>query len=163
MRNIDVLRGILEEFAAATGLESLSLDENNCCSIAIGEDTVLHLCFKPESGALMLSGAVGVLPEDEETESDVMRFLLVSNLYGLETDGATLSLEPEGGIVVLHRDWGPDEADGAALSREIQRFAELLHHWQNTYQAMLEESNDGVAPFEDFDEAESLPMHGLIA
>lgn len=163
MRNIDVLCGILNEFAAVAGLDNLTPDENNCCSIQIGDDTVLHLCLKPESGSLMLSGAVGMLPEDEDLQGDVMKFLLVSNLYGLETDGATLSLEPEGDIVVLHRDWGPEGADGAALMRQTQCFAELLRHWQATYLAMLEESDDGVAPFDDLEEALTVPTNGLFA
>ncbi|MBP3438568.1 MAG: type III secretion system chaperone [Sutterella sp.] len=149
MTDREALKTLLSEFGAAMGLPDLTLDENNCCSILAGEDTVIHLQYREAAGDFLFVGPVGVLPEKDEDQSDVLKFLLISNLYGTDTDGGTLSLEPNGNIVLLHRVWDPKGADSARLVHALVAFGELLTLWQKRYADMLSEDDDGASPFEE--------------
>ena len=149
MTDREVLKNLLSEFGDAMGLPDLAFDENNCCSLVAGDDTVIHLQFREGAGDLLFVGPVGVLPEGDEDQTDVLKFLMISNLYGTDTDGATLSLEPNGNIVLLHRAWDPEGADAARLVHALVAFAELLTLWQKRLASMTEENDDGASPFDE--------------
>ena len=147
MTTREALQELLQEFGKHMDVAQLKLDEDDCCPLTLAGDLRIFLQFREASGDLLLAGIVGRLPAEEDEQADAMRFLLISNLYGVDTDGGTLSLEPENNVVMLHKVWDPQTADVAGLARTLEAFADLLECWKHRYGEMLEEDDDGASPF----------------
>ena len=153
MMNREIAQSLLQEFGDSMNVPGIALDASGCYPLSLGEGMTVFLQFRESAEDFLFAGTVGVLPTEEEEQADVMRFLLISNLYGEDTDDATLSLEPEHNIVVLHRTWDPEGADAQKFARALESFAELLELWKKRYTEMLAESNDEVSPFEPIEDS----------
>lgn len=151
MVNRETVQNLLQSLGDSMNVPGLAFDKSGCCPLSLGDGITVFLQYREFAGDFLLIGAVGNLPEGEEEQADIMRFLLISNLYGEDTDGATLSLDPENNIVLMHRTWDPEGANASKLARTLEAFAELLDLWKERYSEVLEENDDGASPFEKVD------------
>jgi len=143
----DAANTLIIDFGKTMGLEGLQLDKDNCCSLIVGKETVLHLNFNERTGEFLFVGILGHMPEDEERYAQISRFLLLSNLYYRETDGATIALEPESEIAVLQRTWSCDASGVEQLKKALESFTNLLEFWKERFENPDVDEETTIEPF----------------
>jgi hypothetical protein len=91
---------LLESLGLALGLPDLRFDANGCARLAIENAPALNF-ERDEGGAIHLYSVLGPLPAQPRVA--LYAQLLQGNMFGSSTEGATLSVDPLFGEVVLCR------------------------------------------------------------
>lgn len=127
------LEQTLTEWARTQGHDSLELDPDG--GIQLVADGVLTIDIGPVAGeaGFSLSASVGPMPGEGRDTS--MTELLMANLAGVGTGGASLALDMLRDEIVLCRIFHTDELSTAEFDRELTRFASALRFWCERLQA----------------------------
>ena len=123
-----MFREIMDEFAAKIGLkERIEIDEDGFCSFGVDGATVA-IQGMDELELLSLSAAVGA-PPPERLEQLYLK-LLEANYNFRGTDGATLSVDPQTGVVHLCQ-YAPYAAlDADRTVALVSKFIDMLLDWR---------------------------------
>lgn len=143
----DTANTLLEEFARQQEIGPLRLDEDDYCALASADDHVLHLRFDEGQGTFIALGGIGTLSDDAEVAMRQLRALLTANLFWQDTQGATITLAPEGDTVLLQQMWLPEQATAEKLDAFLQSFALLLDFWTQRCAGLGEVVMDNEQPF----------------
>jgi len=93
---VEKLLGLLGE---KIGLKDLSFNEEGSCLFVLDEDKLFMVDLDESTRTLILSVAMGMLPE--ENREELLYDLLTANYYWMRTGGGTLGIDPENDIVLL--------------------------------------------------------------
>ncbi len=123
------LNDILREFGNQTGLDGLSLDENNMCRLIFNGEMVVDIELLSDGKTFFMYATVGKVPPTKEGE--LYKELLKANLFGRETGGASFGLYEEKGEILLHRRFDCDSTDYDTFCSALESFVGALEHWRN--------------------------------
>ena len=123
------LNGLLDELALLIGTPGLTLNEDGRCVLQFEGYITLDLFLDEPAGLLWVATLLGELPDGED--EDLLRRMLIANLLGLGTGGATLGLGPDGDVM-LHRALPLDEGlDLSALQARLVGFVDAADRWRD--------------------------------
>jgi hypothetical protein len=146
--NIKIFRVLLHQFGETVGIPDLSPDEDGTCRLKIGSlETMFKLDHKNEK--ILLFSIIGNIPADPDIP--FFEALLQGNLFWRETFGATLSLDLEGGNVILAREERLQFIDAIQFERFIGDFCAAANSWSEKTREFgnaTTESTNGVLPTE---------------
>ncbi|MFO1058430.1 MAG: type III secretion system chaperone [Dongiaceae bacterium] len=112
----------LRAYGDAVGLGPLATDANGTCTLEFDGRLEVTLASDPDRARVVLWLVLGALPESGRAEA--MEALLRANLFWRETGGATLSLMPQGGDVVMAAEWPLPGLDGQTLRVLVEGLVE---------------------------------------
>jgi len=108
------LPALLDEFGRTAGLGRVALNDEGVCRLVLDEDLTVDVEVAPEAsraaGSFFLHAVAGRLPAGDG-DPGLLKELLAANLFGRDTGGATLALDPDLGEVVLLRELGAEATD----------------------------------------------------
>lgn len=119
---------LIKELGTVLHLPNLSLNESNVCRVLF-DGHAIDFEVLPGKDDLFLIAEVGPVP----TDTACFRRMLEANRYGLETNGATLGIDPDREAVVLHRQLTISALDYPAFERCLEVFFERLKYWKGSY------------------------------
>lgn len=119
---------LIVELGRVLHLPSLALDEYNVCRV-IFDTYAIDFEALPDKDELFLIAELGPIPDDLA----LYRRLLEANRYGIETGGATLSIDPDRDSVIIHRQLDVSSMNYATFELKVQLFFERLKHWKGCY------------------------------
>ena len=109
-------------------------------TIAISFSDQLVTCVSAEEEGLVVFAKLGAAPENSTT---FLEELLSANLFWRDTQGATLSLDPETrGVFLAQRIPISTTDKTATLQEKIERFAQTQAAWTSVLESMNEEDMD---------------------
>lgn len=144
---------LIADFAARVGVtESVEVDEESRCAFEIDGMGVIAQGLD-EIGIVSLLAFIAP-PPPERLERLYRRLLEANHLYR-ETFGATLSVDPESGLVCLVKHLPAATLDGEGFFREAGLFTNVIAHWKAVVENFRDAPGDGesggvAAPSDDF-------------
>ena len=143
---------LIADFAARVGVtESVEVDEESRCAFEIDGMGVIAQGLD-EIGIVSLLAFIAP-PPPERLERLYRRLLEANHLYR-ETFGATLSVDPESGLVCLVKHLPAATLDGEGFFREAGLFTNVIAHWKAVVENFRDAPGDGesggvAAPSDD--------------
>lgn len=137
----------LAMFCKELGIEVPSFEDmNQTISIAFSDQLVT--CLSIDDDGFVVFAKLGSAPENSPA---FLEELLSANLFWRDTEGATLSLDPETrGVFLARKIYLNDTDDTASLKAAVERFVDLQEVWTNTLPSLLtsesSQYNDSAAP-----------------
>ncbi|MCQ2394921.1 MAG: type III secretion system chaperone [Kiritimatiellae bacterium] len=120
---------LMADFAAAARIDRIDPDEDGCYRFEI-DGMVVTFSEVLESDELLTWAEAGELPpEGRET---LYRTLLEALYMGRATGGSVLSVDPESGMVCLHRSDPLTAMDFERFKEALQKFVNVLEFWRRT-------------------------------
>lgn len=120
---------LLLDLGQTAGLpQPLRFDDQGCARLTV--DSHLHIDFERDADAdlIQLYSVLGPMPaRDNEA---LYRQLLEANLFGLETAGATLSIDPDQREIVLCRTIRAEGTAAPAFVQLVERFIAAAEQWK---------------------------------
>lgn len=120
-------RELIADFAGRIGLGELKADENGTYAFEV-DGMELTVTEVPAEDAALLLAQVGELPA--EAREELLKLLMRANFTGRGTQGATLSIDPEGDGVFLHRMLPLPAIDGDGFCAAFERFVNTVDLWR---------------------------------
>jgi len=118
---------LLSELGTLAGLPELKLNEQGCTRLVFDGSLAVNFEWNDSLGQLLVYAPVGRLPA--EGKEPLYRLLLEGNLFGLETAGATLSVDPLENEIVLHRAIEVEGITATAFQALVGAFVDTLENW----------------------------------
>ena len=146
---------LLREFGGKIGLPELRPDERGYCALSF-DDLDAHLQYAGERDELVVFTRLGVL--DDEDRAGIYERMLEANLFWGGTNGGTLGVEPDSGMVFLMMKADLCALDGAAFDDLLERFIAAGERWRQEVAAF---AGEGETPPTGEEAPASLP-DGLI-
>lgn len=121
-----MLEKLIKDFAMYMGITStLELDADGAYVLPMS-DTMKIRAQQNADDEIILSSVLGVLPAAADTKKVYLQ-MMVANLFGRETGGSALGLDPEGQIVMVRRI--PSQVSHADFARYIEGFINFFETW----------------------------------
>lgn len=118
---------LLSELGSQMGIAGLQFDAQGCARLVFDGAVTLNLEHDADSSKLQIYSVVGKVPV--ENREHVFQILLEGNLFGAETGGGVLSLDPLEREIVLFRTFEGDGLTGAAFAEAVGRFVDAAEDW----------------------------------
>ena len=129
---------LLNQLCDTLGVRLLHDDEDSV-ALDFGDDLVVFLTHdttQPVEAGLLLYARIGDLPVER---TEVLEELLEANLMGVQTEGATLSLERYSRAVLVHlRSSLPSMATAADLQKVVRQFTDTVERWKLVLTRLLQ-------------------------
>lgn len=123
------LKGIMDAFAAETGLSNLTADENGVYTLGIDE-MIVSFVEDAEAGRIVTFAEVGKPPA--EGCERFYRLLLETMYRGTATGGATFCMDPDSGAICLQRSDALATADLDSFKAALETFVNILEDWRQS-------------------------------
>lgn len=118
----------LNDLLVTLGLPSLEFDSHGCARMLFDGHVTVNFECDAITGQLDLYSDLGRLPA-QGCEA-LYRSLLEANLFGVQTRGATLSVDSRQNQVVLSRTMLVNSLSLSLISQVLQDFVDCAGHWQ---------------------------------
>lgn len=149
---------LIDEFAARVGVtESVEVDDENRCAFEIDGMGVIAQGLD-EVGIVSLLAFIAP-PPPERLERLYRRLLEANHLYR-ETFGATLSVDPESGLVCLVKHVPSATLDGETFFREVELFTNVIGYWKETVENFRDEPEDSEGGIAEDASSEDFVIRG---
>ncbi len=125
------LAEMLTAWAQAHGADTVDLDTDDGIQLMVDDEMAVDIGPTGDDAQFSMTAAVGPMPDNGR--SAVMEELLMANLVGLGTGGASLAIDPVSDEIVLCRVFHTDDLAAAVLGREFDRFVEVLRFWRERH------------------------------
>jgi hypothetical protein len=134
--------GLMRALGAEVGIPDLALDEAHCCTLAF-DSVAVNFELDESSEQLFLYASLGPMPA---AGSRVYEQLLEGNLLWKDTGGATLSLDREGGRVMLHQVLAAERLSEVDFKAAVEEFVNVAEAWTQRVSEGATPPRDGTAP-----------------
>lgn len=118
---------LLKELGLTMGLPDLRFDDRGCARLVFDSKVAVNFENDAEAGEVQLYSTLAPLPAGDR--EPLYRLLCEGNLFGAQTAGATLAVDPLAGEVVLCRAIAVEGADAAGVARLLERFVATAEEW----------------------------------
>jgi len=139
---------IIAEFGQIIGLEGLSLDEGNCCTLQF-DQIVVNIEYLPDSEEFYFYSRIGVVPAHEPTRLRVFTDLLESDCFFRRTSGGVLGVDMGREVIVYTNKIGVGGLSSAhVLGDYVQAFVNLAEEFGQRVQGIAADASpqDGDSP-----------------
>lgn len=134
------LEEIIRELRKKHDLGLLKPDSDGVYHFSAGDRHHLSLGEGATKEQLFLYAHLSEIPKEGHT--NLLRKLLEANLFGTETNGATLSLDKSNNRVVLFQPFDCGTATFDQFHASLETFLGTLHRWQTTCAEALTSGKD---------------------
>lgn len=118
---------LLSELGSQMGISGLQFDDQGCARLVFDGAVTLNLEHEPGSSKLQIYSVLGKVPV--ENKEHVFQILLEGNLFGAETGGAVLAVDPLEREIVLFRTLEVEGITGAAFAEVVGHFVDAVEDW----------------------------------
>jgi Tir chaperone protein (CesT) family len=134
---------LMRALGADVGIPDLALDEAHCSTLAF-DSVVVNFELDESSEQLFLYASLGPMPA---AGSRVYEQLLEGNLLWKDTGGATLSLDREGGRVILHQGLPAERLSEVDFKAAVEQFVNVAEAWtQRVSEGAAQPRDEAGAP-----------------
>ena len=135
---------LLNEFGGVIGIESLTLNEKNGCTLSFDE-LIVNIQYVEEDNAFLLFSDLGKIPEAKNSE--LYKALLTANFYRSQIINAAFSYCESTDSIVLILLQPIDNLASGQLDEIFQKFIDLVDAWtvrikQEQFQTKVLESKE---------------------
>lgn len=142
---------LLSELGTLMGISDLQFDAQGCARLVFDGAVTLNLEHEAGSSRLQIYSVIGKVPL--ENREHVFQILLEGNLFGAETGGAVLAVDPLEREIVLFRTLEGEGITGAAFAEVVGSFVDAVEDWTGRLatsgttapQSRPEPAHDGLA------------------
>ena len=134
----------LAGWAKAQGQDAVELDPDGGVQLLVADEMAIDIGPAVEPETFSMCAAVG--PLTEKGREAAMEELLVANLEGIGTGGASLSLDAMRNEIVLCRVYHTDNMSAAVFDDEFNAFVNVLKFWRDRHKSGALGSGDGSSP-----------------
>lgn len=121
---------LISFFGQESGIDRLALSEDGTLSLVFEAGPTLHLEHDPQEDVLHCYVVIGQAPTDPERRHEIFQRMLAANVFGCDTEGATLGLDEVTGDLVLSRRLELSRADTAWLRSTAEAMVAVSVDWQ---------------------------------
>ena len=150
------INGVLAEFAVATGMSGLALDENLRCSILFDDEVIINLEHDPEDNALLLSATIRTLVGVNNEE--FIKALLKASFLGSKTGGAAFSINEYNDDIVLWKRLDDVFVEYSIFEKQLNDFLAQVLYWKENILNLNSGSLSADNSVADFDHASQFIM-----
>ena len=118
---------LLNDLGGEMGIEKLVFDDSDSCLLQFDEKTTVLILYEGREDVIYLFSYVGVLPEDKGIE--LLKAMMWANYRWKESGGATLSMRPGDGDVVLTRKIPVEATNIEKLKTAVSDFILAEEKW----------------------------------
>lgn len=118
---------LLSELGSLMGVSGLQFDAQGCARLVFDGAVTLNLEHEAGSSRLQIYSVIGKVPL--ENREHVFQLLLEGNLFGAETGGAVLAVDPMEREIILFRTLEGDGITGAAFAEVVGNFVDAVEDW----------------------------------
>lgn len=118
--------------AAEGSPPSLEWDENDQCSLTFDTHLAVIMTLNEVVEAMFLNWVLGTLPQDPEDQLEAITELMEANHEWNMTEGGTLGLDSNSGLVTLSYRVDLPLDDPGIIQNIIVKLYNICRHWQNT-------------------------------
>lgn len=133
---------LLKEYGAFIGLPALALNAHGCARLRLESCADVNLEVDASGSCMHLYAVLGPVPPGPN--ENLYRKLLQANSFGVETCGATLSIDPVQNEFLLCQRLGAGIADVPSFSALMDSFAATARKWGGSLAAFTTEKTDHV-------------------
>lgn len=119
---------LLNDLGLTMGLPDLKFNEQGCARLVFDSKTSVNLESDADTGQLQIYTDLCPLPP--EGREALYLSLLEGNLFGLQTQGATLAVDSANHEVVLCRTLAAEELSANAFLAIIESFVNCAEQWR---------------------------------
>ena len=148
----------LAGWAKALGQDAVALDPDGGVQLLVADEMAIDIGPVDALDAFSICASVGPLPE--KGRDAVMEELLVANLEGMGTGGASLSLDIMRDEIVLCRVYHTDDLSAAVFNEEFNLFVNVLRFWRDRHKNGALGPGDGASP--DSSSNPGMDQSGLV-
>jgi hypothetical protein len=124
---VERYQALLDELGRRISRPGLEVDEYGRCTLNVGEDFQLTLYYDEPTQAITVFSGLAQLPARDIAARALQ--LLRANVFWSETSEATLSLDPESGVVVLARRLPEKGLDYTTFEESLLTFIAAAKTW----------------------------------
>lgn len=124
----DSARNLLAAYSQHAGVPGLKFSPDGCARLLFEDSVAVDLEVDPSGDRIQIYSVLGPVPAGSREQ--LYRRLLEGNLFGSQTAGAALSIDPVQDEVLLCKPYGLDADDAADLARVLEEFAGAASHWR---------------------------------
>jgi len=132
---------VLKELGSIHG-EKLEFDVNGNCTLVSEDQHLILLHYGVEQGAILISGVVGQLPEDEDLKIDILKSFMRANFLWHESFGGTFAYEPETNSLMFQSAFSDSEDKSQGFANKLNKFTFELGYWKQQFKDMPEELDE---------------------
>lgn len=119
---------LIDAYARRVGLDSLGFDNQGNLRLVL-DGQAIDLTVDDATGRLHLYGEVGMVPL--RWRENLYRHLLVGNLFGAATGGASLCIDPSEDDILLCQQLDLEGTSASQLDARLDDFAAALRRWSD--------------------------------
>jgi hypothetical protein len=119
---------LLGDYAQLTGLTELRFDSNGCARLVFANSVAVDLEVDDAANCIQVYSVLGPVPPGENEA--LYRRLLEANLFGRETQGSALSIDPVQNELLLCERVEVADASPAQMVEQLESFAGVALHWR---------------------------------
>ncbi|MBI1247973.1 hypothetical protein GC197_09055 [bacterium] len=116
----------IQNLGSELGLSDLKFSDELTCRLIVGDQAVIDLEWVEAEGVLQMYSAIGPEPQDE---SELLREMLVANLFGAGTGKAVLAIDESAREVLLCREFAIASFDTKQFAEQLNAFIERTAYW----------------------------------
>ena len=136
----------------SVGLPSLAFDAHGCARLRFDSGADVNLEVDPSGDCIHLYSVLGPVPPGPKEH--LYQRLLEANAFGLDTSGASLSIDAARNEFLLCKRVDGEMPDASSFAETIQRFASVARNWSGS----LVEADPGDAPDPHFSHAATFDL-----
>jgi hypothetical protein len=125
----DIAQDLLAAYGQLTGLPHLRFNSDGCARLLFDGSVSVDLEVDDAAACIQAYGVLGPVPAGNREA--LYRRLLEGNLFGTQTGGAALSIDPVQEEVLLCRRLELAATDAAAMAESLQSFAGVVAQWRD--------------------------------
>ncbi len=139
-------RELLAAYGRMAGLPGLDFDAQGCARLMFGDGVAVDLEIDSAADCLQMYGVIGPVPAGDREH--LYRGLLEANLFGTQTNGATLAIDGVQEEVLLCQRVPAGGTTPADFAELIASFAGTLGHWLQEWHSGELQRGRGLPPGE---------------
>lgn len=119
---------LIAAYGQHAGIANLKFSPDGCARLMFEGDVAIDLEIDPSSEQIQLYSVLGPVPA--ANRESLYRSLLEGNLFGSQTGGAALSIDPVQDEVLLCRQYPVAAGQPGHLAQVLEEFAGIAGHWR---------------------------------
>ncbi len=136
---------LLNNFGSRNGIEDLAPEKGYCCLMF--DDIVVNI--EENNGNIFFYTPVGELPP--EGGEEIYKALAKANFFFMGTQGATLSADPDSGMILLAYMTPACALDDTSFDKTVENFVNVAEEWSGKIRRHMEQDPGSAEAQVSFD------------
>ena len=136
------IENYLENYGKEIGLTDLKFNEQGICSLCFDSEIDVDIIYKKEQDQCIFAAPVIYLPADGQGE--LLRKLMIENVFGIATAGCNFGIEEEYDRIVISYTFITSTFTFDLFKTVLGNFVDLVEEWQKKCENMLLVTDDST-------------------